>query len=138
LPSRRRPPASFACLRPRLMSNVRRRMPSFRMWWLVLPVPVLAWAAYSALSFDNSNGVAKAVLFGPRTNANDSVISAALQAKFPDGTSDEEVIRFAKELGGVCSKEPTEITTYCGGPPETRPSQCTFQKTDALRCSVQI
>ena len=90
------------------------------------------------LSFDHSAKIAEAMLFQPNGNPDEKAFSAVLSARFPDGSSEAEMTRFVAAVGGTCAEEPTNITTFCGGTPETRPPQCATQVNDALRCQIPI
>jgi len=72
-------------------------------WCLLGLLPLLAWASFSFFSMDQTEQLSRALLFMPGGDLNEPAINAALQAKFPAGSSVIELKQFVQALGGGCS-----------------------------------
>ena len=90
------------------------------------------------LSFDRAAKIAQAVLYLPNGNPDEQAFSAALSARFPNGSAADKLTHFVTSVGGTCFEGPAKFTTYCGGAPETRPAQCATQVNDALHCTIPV
>ena len=113
-------------------------MPKFSRWWLLSILPLAAWGGYGTLSFDHSAAIAKALLYLPSSNPDETAFAAALSAKYPDGSNEAELTNFVIGVGGTCLEGPAQITTFCGGAPQGRPPDCARQVHDTLRCDIPV
>ena len=113
-------------------------MPRFRWWWSLPVVPLAIWGGCSLLSYDHAARIVDAAMHNPNGDLDAKAFGAALSAKFPNGVNADELNRFVAAIGGTCHEGPARITVYCGGPPETRPTQCATEVHDTLRCDVPL
>lgn len=89
-------------------------------WWFVVVVLALLPTLYFLgllgvawiFSFDYKAKIAEAILFNPRGELNNPVITAALAARFPAGSDLQDVQVFVKMLNGRCEYG-QKGTAYC-------------------------
>lgn len=74
-------------------------------WWFLLwLLPFIILGGFCSLMFfDHTEKISKSILYETNGNANEAAISAALNARFPVGSSAAQVKSFFTALGGECS-----------------------------------
>ena len=74
-------------------------------WWFLLwLLPFIIFGGFCSLMFfDHTEKISKAILYESNGNANEAAISAALNARFPVGSSAAQVESFFKALEGECT-----------------------------------